>query len=154
MGTSRINKKKSASDTSGRLVTVLLTVAICHLLLLLLASCGRKGPPVLRSVEKPDHPTRLKAIKKEDKIILSWDFPEHKEVSISGFIIYKSSRSSFRKIAHVDKRGRSYIDAESGDGIEYSFKISSQGLEGVLSSDSNLISVLPSRRHSPREDLP
>lgn len=68
------------------------------LLPLLLLSCGKKGPPTLKSYDRPDKPSLLSAIHREDSIILTWDFPKSKEETISGFLLLKSSGAGFEKI--------------------------------------------------------
>src|SRR3989337_3925789 len=56
---------------------------------LLIISCGKKGEPTLKSYEKPDPPSNLRAIHRESEIILLWDFPKNKENTIKGFYLMK-----------------------------------------------------------------
>ncbi|MEK7864849.1 MAG: hypothetical protein AAB175_03425, partial [Nitrospirota bacterium] len=46
---------------------------------LILVSCGKKGPPTLKAYEKPSAPAAVKAIHREDRIILSWSYTSKKE---------------------------------------------------------------------------
>ncbi|OGW54131.1 MAG: hypothetical protein A2Y81_11580 [Nitrospirae bacterium RBG_13_43_8] len=131
--------------------------------LVILASCGKKGEPTLKSYEKPDPPSKLKAIHRESGIILSWDFPKNKEKTIRGCYLMKSMApyiplipSSSRGDGNRSKEGggevekiflknteRSYSDKEFMIGSKYWYKIISQNLKGVLSIDSNIVAIEP-----------
>jgi hypothetical protein len=133
------------------------------LFLVILASCGTKGEPTLKSYEKPDPPSKLRAIHRESEIILSWDFPKNKEKTIKGFYLMKSMApftplvpSSSRGNGNRSKEGggeveriflknteRSYSDKEFMIGSQYWYKIISQNLKGVLSIDSNIVEIEP-----------
>lgn len=129
----------------------------------LLPSCGKKGDPTLKSYEKPDPPSVLRAIHRESEIILLWEFPKDKEPAIKGFYLMKSSPSTpplphpggfaevkekgdgwdFEKIATLENNKRSYIDNDFETGSTYKYKIVSQNLKGVTSNDSNIIQIVP-----------
>jgi fibronectin type 3 domain-containing protein/predicted small lipoprotein YifL len=87
---------------------------------LFLTACGKKGPPSLKSYEKPDAPSLLRAIHRENSIILIWNFP------------------SFLK-----NNKRSYVDSDFKEGVTYSYKIITQNLTGTHSSDSYIITATP-----------
>lgn len=108
----------------------------------LFASCGKKGDPTLKSYEKPDPPTELRAIHRESEIILLWDFPKDKEASTKGFYL-KRGRGDFEKIAFLENNKRFYIDTDFELGSEYKYKIISQNLKGITSDDSNIIAITP-----------
>jgi hypothetical protein len=130
----------------------------------LLASCGKKGEPTLKSYEKPGSPANLGAIHRESEIILLWDFPKNKENAIRGFYLMKltplslplisslprrdtegskESSGNFEKVAFLVPDKRSYIDREFTTGSQYAYKIISQNLRGILSNDSNVIEIGP-----------
>jgi fibronectin type 3 domain-containing protein len=112
------------------------------LFLLILISCGKKGEPTLKSYEKPDPPSNLRAIHRESEIILLWDFPKNKEKSIRGFYLMKLKGADFERIfLEADKR--SHIDREFTTGSQYAYKIISQNLRGILSNNSNVIEIEP-----------
>jgi len=131
---------------------------------MLLASCGKKGEPTLKSYEKPDPPSNLRAIHRESEIILFWDFPNNKEKTLKGFYLMKSitprhtlistlpkgdtegskeSKGNFEKVAFFQNDKRSYIDKDFAIGSQYDYKIISQSLRGVLSIDSNVVQIEP-----------
>ena len=63
--------------------------ALCSLLF---ALCLRqKEPPTLKAYEKPDAPSGLKAIHRENNIILSWSY--NKRENLKGFHVFKGSRN-------------------------------------------------------------
>ncbi len=68
----------------GLFIFCLLFTAYC-----LLPSCGKKGDPTLKSYEKPEPPSGLRAIHRESEIILLWEFPKDKEITIKGFHLMK-----------------------------------------------------------------
>jgi len=129
----------------------------------LLVSCGKKGDPTLKSYEKPEPPSGLRAVHRETDVILSWDFPEDKETSIKGFHLMKSisphppillllggddtrvkgGAGDFEKIAFLEPDKRSYVDKDFKIDSEYTYKIISQNLKGIISNDSNIIHVVP-----------
>jgi len=117
----------------------------------LLASCGKKGDPTLKSYEKPDPPSNLKAIHRESEIILFWNFPKNKEQAINGFYLMKlippppplkGGREDFERI-FLERDKRSYIDKDFEIGHHYKYKIISQNLRGITSIDSNIIEIEP-----------
>ncbi len=118
-----------------------------------LTSCGKKGPPTLKSLEKSEPPSMLRAIHREDKIILMWNLPRDKESYIAGFYIFKSSREDFERIAFIEKDKRIYSDSNYKEGHEYKYKIITQNLKGVNSNDSNIISVTPLNTPLPPENI-
>jgi fibronectin type 3 domain-containing protein len=119
----------------------------------LIASCGKKGEPTLRSYEKPDPPSGLRAIHRESDIILLWDFPKDKEQSIKGFYLMKSTGGDFERIAFLGNNVRSYVDTSFEIGSEYKYKIISQNVNGVTSNDSNIIGIKPKSPPAPPENL-
>lgn len=132
----------------------LLLFAFCFLLFalyLLLSSCGKKGDPTLKSYEKPDPPSGLRAIHRESEIILLWDFPREKEQAIKGFHLMKlkSTGGDFERIEFLENDRRSYIDRNFEIGSLYRYKIISQNLKGVMSNDSNIIEAEPKSVPSP-----
>ncbi|MEW6214187.1 MAG: hypothetical protein AB1478_03140 [Nitrospirota bacterium] len=138
-----------------------LTIVYCLLLTAycLLISCGKKGDPTLKSYEKPDPPSGLRAIHRESEIILSWEFPRDKELSIKGFYLMKSAAphpplekgggGDFERIAFLEKDKRSYVDTDFKIGSEYKYKIISRNLRGITSNSSNIINIVPKTVPSP-----
>lgn len=120
-----------------------LHLALLFIFLLIPVSCGKKGELTLKSYEKPEPPTLLNAIHREDKIILQWSYTKKNEIAIENFIILKSSDSVFERIAHVEKNKRSYTDLDFEHGRKYSFKVISVNYKGVYSDDSNIINLIP-----------
>jgi len=135
------------------------------LFLMSFVSCGRKGDPTLRSYEKPDPPSSLRAIHRESEIILFWNFPNNKEKTLKGFYLMKSitphtltpvatlpqgntegskgSGRNFEKVAFLQPDQRSYTDKDFTIGSKYDYKIISQNLRDILSIDSNIVEIEP-----------
>jgi predicted small lipoprotein YifL len=121
--------------------------------LLSLAACGKKGPPTLKEYEKPPAPSALKAIHREDKIVLSWNYPKEKESSLADFVVLRSSGAEFEKLALPEKTRRTYEDSSFSTGSTYSYKIVARNLKGVYSTDSNMVVVIPLAVPPPPSDL-
>lgn len=114
---------------------------ICLLFLavvLLMSSCGRKSAPTLAGYEKPPAPVLLQAVHREDKILVSWSFPENRTASISGFTILKSSDKGLQRIT-VPGNKRSFTDTSFNCGTPYTYRIVAQSLSGMISDDSNAL---------------
>lgn len=124
---------------SGFLVFYCLLLTACCIL----TSCGKKGDPTLKSYEKPDPPSALRAIHRESEIILLWEFPKDKEPAIKEFYLMKSTGGDFEKIAILENNKRSYIDNDFKTGSTYKYKIVSRNLKGVTSNNSNIIQIVP-----------
>jgi hypothetical protein len=122
-----------------------LVLVLCCLLstvyCLLFIACGKKGEPTLKSYEKPDTPTGLRAIHRESEIIVLWDFPRNKEASIKGFHLLKSSDGDFQKLAFIENAGRSFSVPDFKIGLPCKYKVVSENLRGILSNDSAIIDI-------------
>jgi predicted small lipoprotein YifL len=112
-------------------------------LLLLLPACGRKGPLSLKSWEKPPAPVLLGAYHRENRVTISWSFPEDKEEDIQDFVLLRATDKSFEKIAFPEDNQRSFTDTGFKEGAHYRYKIVARNLRGVLSKDSNILSLTP-----------
>ncbi|KAF0145862.1 MAG: fibronectin type III domain protein [Nitrospirae bacterium] len=119
-----------------------LLFALCLIVLCsLLSACGKKEPPTLKAYEKPDAPSGLKAIHRENNIILSWSY--NKKENLKEFYILRAEDSSFQKIAPVTKEESSYTDVNFKTGALYKYKVVAGSLKKILSDDSNIIAVKP-----------
>jgi hypothetical protein len=121
--------------------------------LFFLTACGKKGAPTLKEYEKPAQPELLKAIHREEKIILQWSYPAEKEKAVADFIILKSSGAEFKKLVHIEKSKRFYEDNDFEIGGNYRYKIIAQSFKGVYSNDSNIIGINPLNPPSPPSNL-
>lgn len=109
---------------------------------LMLVSCGKKTPPTLKAYEKPSAPAAVKAIHREDRILLSWSYTSKKE-NLKEFYILRAEDSSFQKIASVTKEESSYTDVNFKTGALYKYKVVAGSLKKVLSDDSNILIIKP-----------
>ena len=111
--------------------------------ILILASCGKKGDPTLKEFAKPAAPSALKAIHREEKIVLLWNYPAEKETAVADFILLKSSGAEFEKLVLLEKSKRTFEDTVFETDKTYSYKIIARNLKGVYSGDSNVVVVRP-----------
>ncbi|MCE5195280.1 MAG: hypothetical protein LLF28_07545 [Nitrospiraceae bacterium] len=108
---------------------------------LVIVSCGKKTPPTLKAYEKPVPPENVKAVHREDTIVLTWSYP--KKSNLKEFYILKSDRIDFDTIANLSKDETSYIDKDFKTGNTYRYKIVAQTVKEVLSNDSETIEIKP-----------
>jgi fibronectin type 3 domain-containing protein len=113
-------------------------IAVCCLT----TSCGKKTPPTLKAYEKPSAPAAVRAIHREDRIILSWSYTSKKE-NLKEFHILRAEDSSFQKIASVPKDESSCTDVNFKTGTLYKYKIVARSLKKILSEDSDIIAIKP-----------
>ena len=118
-------------------------------------SCGKKGDPTLKSYERPDSPANLRAIHREDKLYLRWDFPRAKEADIASFVLLKSSGQGqeFEKLLHLGPEKRLHVDTEFSPEIVFHYKIISQNHKAVYSNDSNTVSLRPANTPAPPSNI-
>ncbi len=105
--------------------------------------CGKKGDPTLKSYDKPEAPSSIGVVHRENSIFISWAYPQTKEYLLSQFHILRSAGSGFEKLAIVDKESRSYVDKEISTGITYEYRVIAQNLRGTQSNSSAAASVAP-----------
>lgn len=107
----------------------------------LFAACGKKAPPTLKAYEKPETPSDLKAIHREDRVILSW--VHNKKENLKELHIMKSEDAVFKKITSVATDENSYSDTDFKTDNSYKYKIIAMSMKNVLSNDSNIANVNP-----------
>lgn len=103
--------------------------------------CGKKGNPTLKSYEKPETPSNLSVVHREDAMFLKWAYTTSKENLIEQFIVLRSTGSEFEKLSPIDKEKRDYIDRDIKIGNRYEYKVLSRNLRGVYSNDSAVVSA-------------
>lgn len=121
--------------------------------LLLLISCGKKGPPTLREYEKPSAPSGLTAIHREDKMTLSWSYPRSLEPALRDFLVLRSEGKGFERAGAVKIDERVFVDNTFQPDITYSYKVIARNLKGVVSDDSNVVIATPRRIPGSPKDL-
>ncbi len=147
------NHPPPARRSTGRLRSLPGAFSVFFLvsLLLLLSACGKKGPPALKSWEKPPAPVLLGVYHREGVVSISWSFPEGKE-NID-FILLRATDTTFEKIGFPKGAQRSFTDTAFKDGASYRYKIVARNLHGVLSNDSNILQATPLSTPSPPRNL-
>ena len=63
-------------------------------ILLFAASCGKKGPPTLKAYERPGAPYWETSFQREDRIVISWGYPDSLRQGLSGFRLLRSDPAS------------------------------------------------------------
>ena len=99
-------------EVSGIFYQALALLPLVIIMLFSLSACGKKGAPTLKEYEKPAPPTLLRAIHREDKIILQWNYTAEKSKPFADFIILRSSGAEFKKLVYIGPDKRSYEDTD------------------------------------------
>jgi fibronectin type 3 domain-containing protein len=146
-------KKGSCSRKRIRVPLKLLFPFLLVSLLLVLCSCGKKGPPTLASYEKLPAPGLLTARHREGAITISWTFPENKEDMTDTFVLLRASDGTFERIAFPGSSERSYADTDFRTDEHYRYKIVARNLRGIVSDDSNILAVTPLPPPPPPNDI-
>ncbi len=118
-----------------------------------MAGCGRKGPPTLKTYEKPESPSALTAVHKERRIILSWSYPGSLRASIKGFQILRAEGSGFERRAFVDSDQSSFADEEFTLDVSYKYQVLAENLKGILSAAPETLEVIPKPLSPPPDDI-
>src|SRR3990172_2839808 len=134
------------------LISFLLLLTV-YCLLLTVAACGKKGPPTLKSYEKPAAPAGLRAVHREDKILLSWSYPGNLRPALKGFEVLRSADGAFERIAFVENDRSMFTDGAFAFDVSYRYKIIARSLKDILSGDSNIITVSPKPPPPPPENI-
>jgi len=144
------------NNTAHRGLKYFLFLISCCLLFTvccLLSACGKKGDPTLKSYEKPDAPTGLRAMHRESEIIVLWNFPGNKEGSIKGFHLLRSTGGDFQKLAFIENAGRSFSIPDFKIGLPCKYKVVSENLRGIISNDSDIIDIKPESPPAPPSNI-
>jgi len=119
----------------------------------LLTACGKKGPPTLKAYERPEAPSSLSALHREDKIILQWSYPDSRRQTIKGFHILRWEGNGFEQRSFVGNDKGIFIDTAFKLNTTYRYKVVALSMKDVLSDDSNIITVTPRPLPSPPDDI-
>lgn len=104
-------------------------------------SCGKKSAPILKGYDKPEAPVGLKAIHRENSIVLFWSHP--KKDGLKEFIVIRASGTDFVRLIPVSKEETSYSDTYFKTKNVYKYRVIAKSIKGVLSDDSNIIEAKP-----------
>jgi fibronectin type 3 domain-containing protein len=127
--------------------------SLCLLIIVLLSiSCGKKGDPTLKTFEKPMPVKEIRAVHREDELIISWSYPASEREKIKGFYIEKAEIISqesgvrsqeFKNITFLKNDVSQFIDKDFKVKQIYLYKIRVYSLRDVISDDSPVIKVKP-----------
>ncbi len=145
--------KNSCSRTDIALVDKGFLIRLLIPLLFLFPSCGLKGPPTLKSFERPEAPSALSVTHREGKLILSWSYPNNLRKTIEGFEILRSEGGEFVRIGTVGNDKSSFTDPAFEVSRCYTYKVIAKNLRDIPSSDSDLITAKPLYPPLPPEEL-
>jgi len=137
-------------------------VMLALTLIVLVWSCGKKGPPEPPSGSKPPSVGDLSYSLSQDTIKLSWTLPRPDQTArlpISGFLIYRSQRplleadcpncpTLFKLIGDVPAKGTQ--TGQTGQppitftqtiepGFRYLYKVNAYSADGLRSGNSNFV---------------
>lgn len=117
-----------------RLFSILLILGVC------IMGCGRKSPPTLKPYEPPPVVANFNAIRFEDSVVLTWNYPQRDRERLEGFIIQKSHSQNVLNIK-VSPESTQFIDTEIKDKETYGYLIYGINKRGVVGMPSDVVTV-------------
>ena len=123
------------------------------LISLIVPACGRKAPPTLKAYEKPQPPSGLTVVHREEKIFVSWSYPDNLRSSLKGFQVMRTEGEGFERRGFVGNEGNSFTDDRFSHDTTYTYKVMAQNLKDVLSDDSPIVTATPKRLPPPPEGV-
>jgi fibronectin type 3 domain-containing protein len=120
---------------------------------LVIPACGRKAPPTLRAYEKPQPPSGLTVVHREEKMLISWSYPGNVRSSLKGFQVMRAEGQGFERLGFVGNEANSFTDERFSPDTSYQYKVMAQNLKDILSDGSNIVTVTPKRVPPPPENI-
>lgn len=129
---------------------------IYYLVLLIIvffvASCGKKGDPTLKTFEKPVPVKEMRAVHREDELVISWSYPASERAKIKGFYIEKAEikgqesalkSPEFKNITFLKNDASQFVDRDFKTGQEYFYRIRVYSLRDIISDESPILKIKP-----------
>jgi hypothetical protein len=125
-----------------------LPIIIAVLSVLFIISCGQKGDPTLKSFEKPMAVKEIRAVHREDELVISWSYPALEREKIKGFYIEKAigngqeamgKRQEFKNIIFLKSDASQFVDKDFKIKHEYFYRIRVYSLRDIISDESPII---------------
>lgn len=123
------------------------------LISLVIPACGRKAPPTLKAYEKPQPPSGLTAVHRQEKILVSWSYPDNLRSTLKGFQVMRAEGEGFERRGFVGNEGNSFTDDRFSPDTSYQYRVMAQNLKDILSDGSNIVTVTPKRVPPPPGDI-
>jgi len=123
------------------------------LISLVIPACGRKAPPTLKAYEKPKPPSGLTVIHREERMLLTWSYPDDLRPTLKGFQVMRAEGEGFERRGFVGSDGNSFTDDRFSPDTSYRYKVMAQNLKDVLSDGSNIVTVTPKQVPPPPENI-
>lgn len=124
-----------------------------------LPSCGKKGAPTLKAFDKPEAVTAISALQSEEKVVLSWEYPDGLRKKIEGFIIEQheavpggTEQGAAGQIV-LKADATSHVTDSLVQGRHYSFTIRPVSLKKVQGDLSPPLDVVPAKPPPPPAGL-
>jgi hypothetical protein len=130
-------------------------LSLIVLLTVLLAGCGLKGPPTMRSFAKPVAVADIAAAYRDGRVDITWSYTsQDKNVIIKGFYLDRAEgRAPYEMIASLPADARQYSDSNIRVNLEYRYKIRVFSGRGTISDDAQELKVMPVEPPPPPQEL-
>lgn len=108
-------------------------IMITALSLLIFTGCGRKLNPTLEDYLEPDAVEKISLSAFQDKIIISWSYPEKKKKKIKSFLLERENNEQIKSLGFFDIMTDSYEDRDFIFGQTYKYRIYAINIKGIYS---------------------
>lgn len=124
-------------------------LAVCVCAVFAGVSCGRKGDPTLRAYLKPTPVRELRAVYRDDCLVLKWTYPQPDRKEIKGFSIEKAGPVEAAAGDAVPYQGMgvssgeetTFPDCDVPRGMTYRYRVYAESKKGVVSDASTELAV-------------
>lgn len=110
----------------------------------LLVCCGKKLDPSLEDYKPPEAVQKLSLTQQEEKIVISWSYPEKQKARVASFLIEKTNNNKTEVIGYFDPLINTYEDSNFTYGENYLYRIYAISKKGIYSAAKEA-SIQPQR---------
>jgi fibronectin type 3 domain-containing protein/predicted small lipoprotein YifL len=126
-------------------ISMLICLMLCLIIAAAGAGCGKKGPPTMKSFEKPDPVKDIRMTHRDGKIDIAWSYPKQKrDIIVKGIHIDKAEgKGAYETIATLPEDATQYTDANVKLNAQYRYKLRVVNARGVIGDDSPELKIVP-----------
>jgi predicted small lipoprotein YifL len=140
---SLITYRKAARNSECLAPRIIVECLSILALLLLLASCGLKGPPRLPANESPQAPVDIKVLQRYHprQVVLNWDYPDKHRDFVKRFVVKRSNGGDHDRNTLVN--GTTFTDSDLDADVIYTYSIYAVSIGGIHGDVSEPVEVRP-----------
>lgn len=103
------------------------------LILCFFSGCGRKTDPTLEDYLQPEPVEKLSLMAFQDKIVISWNYPERKKSKIESFFVERENSGQIKSLGFFDNQTNFIEDRDFNYGEIYKYRLFAISRKGIYS---------------------